>query len=193
MAGKDTKPKKQRPSSTGGGPSAPIDQSNWRRKLQERRVKFDDHRKSLFIEHFSKTSRVMESCRVAGICLATYRKHLENDPEFIEMFEEAKMSYRDRCHAHADMLMFEGVDKPQIGGKFKDEIICYVKEYSVPLLQMELRRVDPSYKERSEVELNATGGGVLVVPADKTPQQWIEEQQKLNEQREKPGSDGDGA
>lgn len=188
-----TKTTKKCASSTGGPGNSGVDQSTWRKQLRERRIKFDDKAKQRFLEHFSKTSRMMDSAKSAGVTLNTVRSHIENDPEFAEMFEEAREAYRDRCHQHADMLMFEGVQKPVIGGQYKDEIIAYVTEYSVALLQMELKRVDPSYKERTEIDLNAKGGGVLVAPADQTPEQWIKEQQALNEQRKMPEGLGDDA
>jgi len=39
----------------------------------------------------------------------------------------------------------------------------YVRRFSDSLLQLEAKRVDPSYREKSQVDLNVTGG-LLVVP-----------------------------
>lgn len=185
MTEKLTKRGEPRRSTTGGPGKRNVDQTNWRVKLQKHRIKFDDDAKERFLDMFSKTSRVMMSADAAGISLQTVRDHIKNDPDFAEAYEEAKERYRDRCHEQADKLMFEGVDQPLLGGKDKDQIITYVTKYSEGLLQMELKRVDPSYKDRSEIE-HKGGGGVLIAPAGMSPEDWIKAAEEENEHLTEP-------
>lgn len=184
-----TKPKPPgtpRLSSTGGAGPRNVDQSTWRTKVKTSRLKFDDNAKQKFLDEFAKTSRIEHSCQAAGIAWATLKHHRENDPEFNEAYEEARLAYRDRVHEHAERLIFKGVERPLLGGKFKDQIIATMIEYPIPLIQMELRRVDPAgYKDRQEVDVKG-GGGVVVVPSDMSSDEWVKEQQEKNNQRIRP-------
>lgn len=164
---------------------AKLNQENFRTKLQAAKVKFDDKQKTVYLNHLAKTGRKAMSAKAAGVCLQTVLDHRENDPEFNEAVENALAMYADKVHQLAERLM-EGVDEPIIGGKDKDAIVAFKKVHATNLVAMELRRTNPEYKERQEIDLKSAGG-VLVAPADKSPEQWIEEQQKLNEARKKPG------
>jgi len=166
------------------------DQSTWRTRLHASKVKFDERQKDRYLDHLAKTGRKMEACRVAGVCRNTVTKHLEADPDFAEAVEEALAFYADTVHALALKLM-NGVKEPIIGGKDKDQVVAYKLNHATNLVAMELRRMFPDYKDRQEIDLKGTGG-VLVAPADKTPQQWIEEQQAANAQRQEPGGKVEG-
>jgi hypothetical protein len=177
-------------STTGGpGPRVINDLVPWRRAIREGRTKLDDIAKNTFLEHFSQNGMMMAGATAAGVTYSAVKNHLDNDPEFMEAFLEAKQAYRDLIMSHAKRLILEGVEEPIIGGQFKDQVVATKIVYPTNLIAMEMRRVEPEYKERSEVDIKG-GGGVLVVPAGQTPQEWIEEQRRLNEQREPPGREG---
>ncbi len=182
----------RRNSATGGPGPRSLDMTNWRVKLMASRIKFDDERKKIFLEHFSKTSRVGEACQVAGVNNQTVLYHYKNDPDFAESYEAAKLKYRDSLQALAEDLIFNGVEKPIIGGRNKDMIIATTIDYPIPLLQMELKRVDPDYKDRQVVE-NVGSGAVVLIPAHMDPEQWIKEQMAKNEVRGEPLDNGEAS
>lgn len=175
-------------STTGGPGPRNVDMSNWRTRLQASRLKFDDDAKDIFLAHFAQTGLMGASAQAAGVAHQTVRGHLELDPDFNEAYLEAKELYKKRILDHARTLILDGVDEPIIGGQFKDEVVAYKKVYPTNLIAMEMRKVDPDYKERQEIDLKA-GGGVLVAPADKSPEDWIREQEELNKTRERPTLD----
>lgn len=187
-----TRPRKKNgelyPSSTGGPGERIVDQTHWRRQLQERRIKFDDKAKWTFIAEFAMHNRFMHACQAAGVSFRTVKAHIENDPEFAELVEEAKEFYKSRVLQHAQRLMLDGMREPIIGGQFKDEVVGEKIFYPIQLIAMEMKKVDPDYKDRQEIE-HKGGGGVLVAPAGKSPEQWIKEQEALNASRQKPGGD----
>lgn len=168
-----------RKSTTGGYGKREVDQSTWRVKLQKGRIKFDDKMKQVFLKHFADTNRMMESADMAGVNYNTVVAHIDNDPEFSEAFHDAKQVYRDRCLKQAQKLMFEGVEEPIIGGKDRDTVVATKIRYSEPLLMMELKKVDPEYKERQEVD-NRHSGGVLLAPAGESPEDWVKNAQEEN-------------
>lgn len=152
-------------STTGGPGPRNVDMSNWRQKMKEERVKFDDDRKEVFLNHFRQRNRLGEAAKAAGVTGATVRKHLENDPDFFEAFEEARLDYKDQFMDHVQNLMLEGIREPIFGGQFKDEEVGQKVTYPTNLIAMEMRRVEPEYKERVEIDAKVQGG-VLAVPAD---------------------------
>lgn len=166
--------------------AANVDQTNWRVKVRNAsKIKFDDDAKRRFIEHFAKHNRKTHACKAAGVCLQTVDIHYEKDPEFAAAYDAAIVEYRDRIMEHAEDLMINGVKTPIIGGKDRDEVVGHKIEYPVNLLAMEMRRVEPGFKDRSEVDLKG-GGGVLVVPANAAADEWTKIVEGQNAQTVQP-------
>jgi len=164
--------------------------SSWRERFQVAKVVFDDNAKRIYLENLCRTGRKGESAEKAGVTIQTVSSHRANDPDFNSACEHAMSMYADYIHTHALGLMMDGVEKPIIGGRFKDEVVAHEKEYPTNLIAMELKRTNPEYKERAEIDMNVKAG-VLVAPADLSPADWIEQQQMLNNTRVAPegGSD----
>lgn len=163
-------PSKHRPK-TAARHAARADQSNWRKKLQASRLKFDDAAKDRYITVLAQTGFKTRACMAAGVSRMTVDSHIENDPDFAEAHQEALDRYHARFMEHWETLVYEGTDEPIIGGKDKDEVVTYKKVYPTNLIAMEARRVEPGFKERSEIDLKG-GGGVLVVPANASQEEW---------------------
>ena len=65
---------------------------NANRPLQaraERRRRFDDERKRIFLDHFAGTADALAACEAAGICYSTYTTHRRKDAEFRAACDEA--------------------------------------------------------------------------------------------------------
>jgi hypothetical protein len=178
-------------STTGGPGKRDVDQTNWRVKMQTSRIKFDDKLKQKFLDEFAFCGRMAEAAYNADVTYACAKYHLDNDPEFMQAFEEAKQKYRDRVATKAQRLIFDGSKDPIVGGKNKDEIIGHKTTEYPNLILAELKRVDPSYTDRQQLDINGGASGVLVAPADMSPEEWIAEQNELNKTRVKPDSSND--
>jgi len=160
-------------STTGGPGPRNVDQTNWRHRMREGRIKFDDDAKLIFLRAFAEHGRMTEAAFAANVTGACVNNHLKIDPDFLAAFQEAKAIYRDKFIKHAQNLMFDGVDEPILGGRFKDEVVAHKRVYPLNLIAMEMRRVEPEYKERTEVDMTVNGG-VLVVPPRISPSEWAE-------------------
>lgn len=159
---------------------------NWRTKLQASKVKFDDVRKGIYLNHLRQFGRKQQACDCAGVCFQTVQDHIDNDPEFAAAREAALNNYRDIVQELAYKLM-NGIKKPIVGGKDKDEIITHELVHATNLLAMEMRKTNAEYKERSEVDLNNKGGGVLVVPAGISPEDFVKQEMARNATKVQPG------
>lgn len=175
-------------STTGKVRDVPADQSNWRVKLQQSRIKFDDDQKQVYCQQLAEHGMKGRAAMAADTCRQTVANHMENDPDFAEAVEAALQEYRDmRVEKWIGELAYEGV----LVESFDKEGNCIKtkREYPIRLIELELKRIDPGYRDKQTLDLNH-GGGVMVAPAGMTPEQWIAEQEKANADKQKPGPEG---
>ncbi|MCK5612917.1 hypothetical protein KAR91_64180 [Candidatus Pacearchaeota archaeon] len=164
------------PSST-GKPNPVADQSNWRKKLQQSRLKFDDEQKTVYCEALADHGLKGRAAETAGVCRRLVAQHLENDPDFLDAVNEAVDRYRDKRVEKAMDLAFEGIEVKKYN---KDgDLIETRRDHPVRLIELELKRIEPGYREKQTVDMNFTGG-VMVAPADMTPEEWIAAEQAKN-------------
>lgn len=160
-----------------------VDQTKWRRKLQEARIKFDDIAKETFLNAFAETGLKKRSADAAGVCLLTVIRHQKNDPDFAEAYDEAVAAYRDKFVGKAiNELAFKGIKRERL----KDnEVVETWREYPIPLILAELKRIDQGFRDKQDVNIGI-GGGVLVVSGPMTPEEWVADQEKKNKERNNP-------
>ena len=166
------------------------DQSNWRTRLVAGRIKFDDQAKEIFLAHFAEHGRKKHAATAAGVSVLTVTNHCKNDRDFAWAYDEAQAEYRDKFVGKAiGELAYEGI---KIERKIGPDVIETKRDYPIPLIAMELKRIDHSYRDKQEVSLTGAGG-VLVVPAGMTPSEWVADQAKKNEARNNPMDDKEDA
>lgn len=99
-----------------------------------------------------------------GIGYTTVKDHIRKDKVFAEAVEEAVIAHAEE---HIGRAMFyraiDGVEKPVIGGKFRDEVVAYEKVYSDAALLALFKTRMPEAKE--DAEEGGRSGGVLIIPA----------------------------
>lgn len=183
----EQKKNKPRASTTGRGRKARVDQTNWRVKLRQSRIKFDDDQKKIYLEDLAKHGMKARAAKTAGVSRATVLNHIENDEEFSERYDDALQEYRDGFVDHAvHDLAREGVLVERFDKDGK--LVMTKREYPIPIIQMELKRIEPAYRDKQTIDLNH-GGGVMVAPAGISPEDWIKREEEENKKRQKPGSE----
>lgn len=129
----------------------------------------------LFRSHERFGGRKYLCGEAVGVSASTVDYHIKNDPEFAQAFEDARQCWIDE-HLVTALLQraVTGVEKPLLGGRFKDEVVAYERVYSDSLLALELRARRPEYRDAKEAAMAASGtGGVLIVPgAPETVSDW---------------------
>jgi hypothetical protein len=162
--------------------------ADWRRKLQLSKVKFDDTQKGIYLNHLRQFGRKMQAALAAGVSADCVLRHIEVDAEFAAAREEAMAQYSDRVQQLAWKLM-NGVEKPIIGvDKGTSFVIGKEMIHATNLLAMEMKKTNPEYKERSEVNLNS-GGGVIIAPAGISSEDFAKQEELRNKDKKEPGAD----
>lgn len=172
--------KKPRASTT--GTFAPIaDQTDWRKRLKDCRIKFDDKAKARYLAEYERTGIKGAAARAAGVTNETVLRHIkEVDPDFGEAAEEAWRAWASRVELKMSEEAIEGVlvtksrrVKATDGTDDWEEEVHREVKFETPLRAMIMKRINPEYRENSTLNVNAgSGGGVLVIPMVSTREEW---------------------
>lgn len=197
--------KKPGATTTGRVINVKADMANWRRKIQKSRIKFDDDQKEIYLVELRKTGRKCAAAIAAGVSGNCVAEHRKNDPDFAEASAEAVDDYRKSIAAEVHRRGALGWETPvyQKGERVLEPMLnedgspmlnedgqprfvkAVERRFSDSLLILEAKRADPSYREKQTLDLNATGGGVLLAPAGITPEDFAKECEEANAEADK--------
>jgi hypothetical protein len=95
---------------------------------------------------------------------------VREDEEWAQRVEDARQAFADKIEKAVFKRAVKGTKKPVF---YQGRECGYVREYSDSLAALILKRHRPEYRERSTVDLNASGG-VLLIPSSKEvdPDEW---------------------
>lgn len=147
-----------------------VDDSNWRKRLQRaHRVKFDDVAKERYLEVLRTTGRKWMAEDAAGIVHSTADRHYQDDPEFQQAVDSALAEYSTRGIVKIEREAIEGHEEftyDKDGNLIKERRV-----FETRLREMFLKKHDPGYQEKQQLEVSAKPGCV-VVPATLAPGDW---------------------
>lgn len=134
-------------------------------------VEFTPERRALFLELYRSDpvigGRKMLCAERVGISKTALAAHEKKDLGFQAAVAEAKNAWVEEILVTAAIKRAtEGVAKPIMGGRFKDEVVATEIQYSDTLLMALLRANDPAFKDKGGAGADGgTGGGVVVLPS----------------------------
>jgi hypothetical protein len=142
-------------------------------------VEFTYERRMRFLYELRRTGLKHRAAELVGVSTSAVDTARKKEPAFDEAVRQAKDRYVDEVLVTAaTKRAVEGVPKPIIGGRWRDEIITHETVYSDALLSLLLKSARPEFRESSadpsKYDLG-TNAGVVVIPASPTtPQEWEE-------------------
>lgn len=141
-----------------------------------------------FLAEYARTGLLCHSADVAGVtpqAVEQWRKDVTtrgkalNGFQFEKRLEVALRRYNERLDAEIDRRALEGVDKPVT---YKGQITGTFKEYSDNLLMFKKKKLDPSYRDNYNVQVDARQYVTSIVinppPGYSDPPQVIEGQSR---------------
>ena len=129
-------------------------------------------------ETLSKCGQRYKSCQAHGFSYYTVRDRMAErtkaeDTRWRDLWDLSLDHYRDDLEDEARRRAFEGTEE---GVWYKGELVGTERRYSDRLMEVLLRGERPA-KFRDNVKLDAEiTGGVLVVPAEMTVEEWLARQ-----------------
>ena len=126
---------------------------------------------SQFFKTLAFTGRPVEACRGAGVGRGTVAGLRKSDPVFAARYDEALEEFAETLQREVVRRGRDGMDETVFGSMGPGAGTGAVgtrRVYSDRLLELELKRRDPSYRERMTVDANLTGGVLVVGPPAKT-------------------------
>ena len=141
--------------------------ATWRKTLRKRQVKFDEQAKQIYLDTLSKTNLKGRSAEDAEVTMPTVRAHIEKDPEFAQRVKAAETAYHDDFVSHHHQLARYGTKRKKYdrAGNIVEEYI----EYPLRLIELELKKIDPGYRDKQSIDLNQTSAGVMLAPRRNDP------------------------
>ena len=128
--------------------ACPISEARWAKFLAAIEHGLDIHR----------------ACRVSGVGYVVQWKERKRNPEFAKRFDEAydlgRAAVLSIMEAEADRRGIKGTTKPVYQGGRR---VGSVQEYSDSLLMFRMKKLDPSYRDKTAPEINNSGGGAIHV------------------------------
>lgn len=132
-------------------------------KLVSDTIKFREREEKIVVEELSKHGRIGTAARRAGVTIGTVKRHVERNQGFAEAVAEAIEVYKDRLLEHHQRLVFEGIPKETYDRN--GALISRTTEYPIRLIEMELKKHDPAYREKQEFT-HEHKGGVMIAPTE---------------------------
>lgn len=173
--------------STTGKTNPLVNQANWRTQLQARRIKFDDDQKEIYLTALLEHGQKVLAANTAGVTNQCVLQHLDNDPDFAEIVDHVLEERGRRIVKKLEEQAMSGYTQAVFD---KNGDYCGDKQmYETRLREMMLKRFDREYTDRKEVT-NLGGGGVLVVPAGQTVEEWTADAAKLRDEMTAAGHIG---
>lgn len=166
---------------------------------------FDKERKERFLEVIRKYGQRPLACIEIGVSSNTVTKHLKEDPEFREAFEEAHHVFRSQLVKEAYRRGVAGVDEPIFNRgrraldvhpedleKPENEqrlVPASIKRYSDSLLHALLKANLPEFTDKQIVQSIDAGAGNKDAIADLPPDKLEKLQKFLEKLQEDTGED----
>lgn len=133
------------------------------------------NKQEAFLKAYALSANLSKAARDAGIVRDLHYQWMREDPFYPDLFEQCRREAAQSLEDEAVRRGKEGIEQPVIyqGKVCYEDIIdpetgevtgsrkLIVREYSDALLKMVLTKFDPSYRDKSAVELTGANGGPI--------------------------------
>lgn len=153
--------------------------------------KFNDEAKRKFLELcLEHGPHVSRHAYAVGVSPATEIRHRKKDPEYAAAFEHMQEMWKARLEEEVIRRGRDGWDEPVF---YQGAQVGVVRKYSDTLLMALVKKYDPQYWDKNQVDLTVNGGVLVVGAAHGTVEEWRDYHTKRRiEARGAAGEEGEG-
>jgi hypothetical protein len=134
-------------------------------------------RKMRYLYELRRTGLMYRAAELVGVSSSVIDNARKKEPEFAAAVLEAKNRFVDEVLiTEAHRRAVKGVERPIIGGRYRDEVVATEVVYSDSLLSLLLKSQRPEFREGGGSDpsrFDQGQPGVVVIPtAPQTPEDW---------------------
>jgi len=137
---------------------------------------------AVFLEHYMQHGHKAKAALAAGLSYSSIRNAEKNDPEFAEEVEQAhELFIHDVLEKAAFEQGVEGIKKPIYNTK-TGALLGHERVVQPRILELLLKRHDPNYRDKVDVNQKVSGGVVVVQAPPMTVDAWKQRISERNQQ-----------
>jgi hypothetical protein len=126
----------------------------------------------VFLASIAHNGLTYSACKLIGVSMTHFEKIRKQYPEFEEQYQEALEAYRDKLRKELLRRGHDGWEEPVYQNGI---LVGHKKKFDSKLLELELKRRCPEYREKIDIDANVTGGVLVVGATPKDAQEWEKE------------------
>jgi len=128
------------------------------------------------LNHIVNYGVIRHACLSQGVRYRGFEEIVKQYPAFEDLKSEAQGLYRDKVSRAVHNRAIVGWLEPQF---HKGQFCGYIRKFSDRMLELQAKRYNPEYRDKSAVDLNVAGGVLVINPnAISDKEAWLEEHRK---------------
>ncbi len=128
------------------------------------------------LNHIVNYGVLCHACLSQGVSYRTFEGLVKDFPAFAALKAEAQDLYRDKVSRAVHNRAIVGWLEPQF---HKGQFCGYIRKFSDRMLELQVKRYVPEYRDKSAVDVNVKGGVLVVNPNDiEDKEAWMDEHRK---------------
>lgn len=132
-------------------------------------TKFVPQVREAFLKRYRECGILSRAVEGLQISFETPRAHAKRDPEFKERMDAALQGYRDSLEAEAHRRGVEGIPRSVY---YKGEVVGEERQYSDRILELQLKRHIPEYRDKFALDVAHAGGILVVHKVEQSSKEW---------------------
>lgn len=128
------------------------------------------------LNHIVNYGVLAHACLSQGVSYRTLELLQKDYPAFEALKKEAQGLYRDKVSRAIHNRAISGWLEPQF---HKGQFCGYIRKFSDRLLELQAKRYEPEYRDKSAVDVNVKGGVLAITQRDiEDKEEWIAQMRK---------------
>jgi hypothetical protein len=146
-------------------------------RRNEVNVKFTPVAMAAILNNLANCGVFYQALVGAGLSYSQFTKLRKEHPDLEPLIDEAMDLYRQKVAHAVHSRAIHGTEKDVY---YKGRVVGQIREYSDRLLELHAKRHCPEYRDKGQLDVNVSGGVLLVQQAPMSKEEWLAEQRKRN-------------
>ena len=133
---------------------------------------FTPEKRSKFCDELAGCGNMARAAMACGVTTTTVRQHMQDDRTFADAVQLAKDAFASDVEAELVRRAMEGITDYKLDNK--GNIVLKIKKYSDRLLELLIKKTNPEYADKSQLDVNVKGGLLVLTATKENADEWKE-------------------